>query len=156
MSAFKDLSGRRFGKLLVEKRAPEKRGTNVIWVCVCDCGKTKNISSGDLLRGHSKSCGCVWIKHGYASGGKISPEYNAFSTAKDRCTNPDAQAYRNYGKRGIEFRFKNFAEFIAHIGPRPTGRSLDRIDNNGHYEIGNVRWATREEQAQNKRKKGEL
>lgn len=75
----------------------------------------------------------------------------AYADAKRRCTNPysDLNA-RRYKERGIEFRFSSFQEFIAHIGPRPEGCSLDRIDNDGHYELGNVRWATRKQQAANR------
>lgn len=80
----------------------------------------------------------------------------AMAEAKQRCTNPNTEAYKNYGARGIEFRFASTraaAEWVlANIGPRPTaGHSIDRIDNNRHYEPGNLRWATRTEQGQNKR-----
>lgn len=71
--------------------------------------------------------------------------------AKSRCRNQRLPSWPNYGGRGIEFRFNSFDEFYNHIGPRPVGYTLDRIDNNGHYEIGNIRWATRSEQNLNKR-----
>lgn len=81
-----------------------------------------------------------------------SPEYRAFTQAKSRCRNPKHKAWHHYGGRGIEFKFEHFATFLAHIGPRPSKRhSLDRIDNNSNYELGNVRWATRSEQAKNQR-----
>lgn len=81
---------------------------------------------------------------------------NIGAGAKQRCTNPNCNAYADYGGRGIEFRFpsvRSFAEWVLHnLGPKPTDRhSLDRIDNNAHYEPGNLRWATRSEQARNKR-----
>lgn len=78
-------------------------------------------------------------------------ERKVYMDAKSRCCNPKLRCYPNYGGRGIEFRFKSYKEFIAHIGPRPKGYVLDRIDNNGHYEIGNVRWVTWSESNTNKR-----
>ena len=81
-----------------------------------------------------------------------TPEYRAFNGAKSRCNNSANPSYKNYGGRGIKFKFSSFEEFIDHIGFRPSdNHSIDRIDNNGHYEIGNVRWATDIEQARNKR-----
>lgn len=78
------------------------------------------------------------------------PEYGAYRRAKERCNNPNDPMYHRYGGRGILFLFSSFEEFIGHIGPKPKGLTLDRIDNDGHYEAGNVRWATREQQNENK------
>ena len=81
-----------------------------------------------------------------------SPIYAVRMTARDRCRNKKNESYPRYGGRGIEFRFKSFKEFYAELGPRPSPQhTLDRINNNGHYERGNVRWATAIEQANNKR-----
>ena len=74
-------------------------------------------------------------------------EWLAYANAKQRCVNPKRPSYKDYGGRGILFLFKNFREFIEHIKPKPwPGLTLDRIDNNGHYEIGNVRWTTQKQQ----------
>ena len=79
-------------------------------------------------------------------------EWQAFCQAKYRCENPAHEAWEDYGGRGIEFRFASFEEFIAHIGARPSADMiLDRIDNDGHYEVGNVRWVTYAVSNQNKR-----
>jgi len=78
-------------------------------------------------------------------------EYMAFYRAKDRCTNPKNKSWKYYGGRGIKFRFASFEEFFRELGPRPKGFVLDRKDNEGHYEKGNVRWATRSESNRNKR-----
>ena len=81
------------------------------------------------------------------------PEYSIYRKAKSRCTNRNAECWKDYGGRGIEFRFTSFEEFYKHLGPRPTpAHSLDRYPNNdGHYEPGNVRWATPAEQSANRR-----
>ncbi len=93
-------------------------------------------------------------KYGYANRTVHAPGYDTFMTAKQRCTNPNSQDYENYGGRGILFLFKNFHELVEEIGLRPSSKhSLDRINNNSHYMVGNVRWATAKEQANNRRNK---
>jgi hypothetical protein len=92
-------------------------------------------------------------QHGHRVGDKKTPEYAAWSHARQRCMNPNDSGWEWYGGRGIKFLFTSFAHFLAEIGPRPTPQhSLDRKDNDGNYEPGNVRWATLEEQANNQRK----
>jgi len=90
--------------------------------------------------------------NGRRHGGEGTPEYKAYTDAKGRCTNPRSQAWHNYGGRGIRFLFASYEDFIKCVGPRPAGLSLDRIDNDSHYEPGNVRWATPSEQERNKRR----
>ena len=81
-----------------------------------------------------------------------NPERRAFTSAKYRCNNPKAPNYRLYGGRGIEMRYQSFEDFILDVGLRPSAKhSLDRINNAGHYEIGNCRWATKSQQASNRR-----
>jgi hypothetical protein len=92
------------------------------------------------------------FRHGHAFRGKISREYEAFRNAKNRCRRKQNSDYSNYGGRGIKFLFKSFHEFLAEVGPKPSSkRRLDRIDNDGHYEPGNVRWATYSQSAKNAR-----
>lgn len=144
----RDLTGVRFSHLTALHRSGSVRG-KAIWACRCDCGKSVDARASNLLSGNTKSCGCI-VKD-VACGWVKSPEYTAFRNAKNRCEREKDVRYHLYGGRGIEFRFADMAQFIASVGPRPTpGHSLDRIDPNGHYEPGNVRWATNDVQAKNK------
>jgi hypothetical protein len=91
------------------------------------------------------------IRHGHNRRGKRTSEYRAFHTAKQRCQNRNDKHFKYYGKRGIKFLFKSFPEFLQEVGRRPEGRWLDRIDNDGNYEPGNLRWATHSESLKNRR-----
>jgi hypothetical protein len=84
---------------------------------------------------------------------KKHPEYRAYHNAKQRCTNPTSSKWKDYGARGIEFKFNSFKEFVAEVGKRPPeDHSLDRKDNDSHYQKGNVRWAVESQQRENTRK----
>lgn len=83
-----------------------------------------------------------------------SPEYRTFHAAKKRCTNPKDSRWPDYGGRGIEFRFTSFEQFFEMLGPKPSPKhSINRIDNDGHYEPGNVEWAADDVQRRNKRRR---
>jgi len=94
----------------------------------------------------------VRVTYRNADGKKrLMPEYNSYHLAKKRCTAPSNNRYEHYSKLGIEFRFTCFAEWWDELGRKPTPKhSVDRIDGNGHYEVGNVRWASLQEQSVNR------
>lgn len=153
-SKFRDLTGLRFGRLTVVKRGPN-RGQAIRWWCRCDCGAGTLVLASGLTRTRDgrKSCGCSRLKHGHARNGREHPLYGVWQTMIKRCENGRAINYPHYGGRGIRVceRWRHdFAAFLKDVGERPTPQhSLDRINNDGHYEPGNVRWATRREQALN-------
>lgn len=129
--------------------------------CSCGCGRLAPLAKrNDSRRGYIKGKPVCFIRghgrgnlrHGYNRRGKRTAEHYAYTSAKQRCTNPKTLNWKDYGGRGIKFLFTNFQQFLAYLGPRPEGMSLDRINNDGHYEPGNVRWATMIEQIINRRK----
>lgn len=151
-----DLIGQRFGALRVVKREGSARNgaaTAPTWLVKCDCGGTKVVRGANLRKGATTSCGCKQRPHGMFG----TPEYSAWTAMQQRCSNPKARAWKSHGARGISVcpRWtgpQGFERFFADMGRRPTGQhSLDRIDNNGHYEPSNCRWATLKQQARNKR-----
>jgi hypothetical protein len=149
-SDFEDLSGMIFGKLTVAWPAGRQQRATV-WLCFCICGRTAKVRTAALNSGDTKACHtCYKITHGVYG----TREHRIFASAKLLCTNPKHKAWMNYGGRGIKFLFTDFREFIQDIGPRPSLKhSVDRIDNDGNYEPGNVRWATSKEQAGNRVRK---
>lgn len=143
----------RFGFLVIEKRLGRK-----VW-CRCDCGTEKVLKLGNLISKSTVSCGCYAkvknLKHGLARRGKIHPDYGIWTHMVGRCCNETDTDYASYGGRGITIcpRWReSFANFLEDMGPRPRGKELDRINNNGNYEPGNCRWATRSQQNRNTRR----
>ncbi len=160
MSKFIDLAGKRFGRLVVVRRATGKDTHNAYWHCRCDCGRNAIVASSHLTHGDTSSCGCLNIErmhqqfrtHGETT--KHSREYNAWCAMKDRCYNPNCRMYKCYGGRGITIsdKWKNsFETFLHDMGRAPSGYTLDRIDNDKGYSKDNCRWATYKENNNNRR-----
>lgn len=154
-----NIIGERYGRLkVIADGGYDAKGLRQ-WLCECECGTVKPIPSNGMRSGRIRSCGCLKreagrragllnVTHGMAG----TPEYTAYLHARERCTKPNTHQYEDYGGRGIEFRFSSFEEFIADVGRKPEPKlTIDRINNDGHYEKGNVRWGTREQQMRNSR-----
>lgn len=146
-----DLTGHRYGRLSVVSRSEVDKFK---WICLCDCGKQIIVYRGHLRDGHTQSCGCLRSENMTTHGMSDTDEFRIWKGIIKRCTNPKDVNYEHYGGRGISIcdRWKNsFENFYADMGPRPSPKhSVDRLENNGDYEPSNCRWATDEEQANNK------
>jgi hypothetical protein len=149
-----NLTGQRFGRWTVLSFIGMSGG-QARWLCRCDCGATGSTDGSALRRGQSQSCGCLRTELKTTHGMYGTPMYRVWAAMLRRCENPNVERYPRYGGRGIHVceRWHNFSAFytdlMTEIGPRPLGKSLDRINNDGHYEPRNVRWATQREQWEN-------
>lgn len=158
----KDITGQRFGRLIALGPVGHNRWMRLLWLCQCDCGNTTTPHGESLRSGVTQSCGCLRTemleqsekRHG-ESGTRL---YHVWDTMIQRCTNPNSTKYKDYGARGIgvcdEWRasymaFKNHVSSLIHYNEK--GYSLDRINNNGNYEPGNIKWSTAKEQRSNRR-----
>lgn len=158
-----DLTGKKFGRLLVVKaESASNSKRNIVWKCLCDCGNETQAVGSELRSGHKRSCGCLHLdvllethtKHGHARAGQLSPTYVSWASMHTRCSNENSSNFKHYGWRGISVceRWKSFENFLADMGERPDGMSLDRIDVDGNYEPSNCKWSHQSEQVKNQRR----
>ena len=159
MSPKYDLTNKKFGKLLVIKRVENNKYGKSQWLCKCDCGNKKIVSSHCLKSGDTKSCGCLKRNSGIKHGLRFTRQYRILQMMKQRCYNPKATKYKNYGGRGIKIGdewldenhgIENFYNWSIEHG-YADDLTIDRINVNGNYEPSNCRWATFKEQNLNKR-----
>jgi hypothetical protein len=160
--------GQRFGRLTVVKQAPSS--DRVRYEFLCDCGNLHVARFDHVTRGSSTSCGCFWrekvlpdLPHWAIKTHKMTktPEYIAWLMMIQRCTNPKAISWPQYGGRGIKIceRWRKFENFYEDMGDRPLSAptskrsefSIGRINNEGNYEPSNCRWETWPEQYSNRR-----
>jgi hypothetical protein len=157
--------GDTYGRIIVISEAdPVSNGIGktqkAVRVRCIDCSKEKIVAASDLRTGRVKSCTCNWsrIRKGvptYFKHGDInSGTYSSWAAMKSRCLNPNDSRYKDYGGRGIKIcdRWMDYRNFLADMGSRPEGLTLEREEVNGNYELSNCRWATQKEQRANQRK----
>lgn len=160
--AYRPLPPGKFGRLTVLGLAEKDDRGRSLFECVCDCGKNVFVVKGNLVSGNTKSCGCLqrdqmatqFLKHGATTNREGKFGYWSWTAMIQRCTNPKHLHFSNYGGRGItvcERWLNSFENFLADMGPRPDGLTIERRNNYLGYFKSNCRWATRKEQMANLR-----
>jgi len=158
MGKFINLTGQRFSRLVVIKRAENDKQKLTQWLCQCDCGQQTIVRGSQLKNNSIRSCGCLYREsrknnqYGYKHGYSNSRIYHTWNLMLQRCTNPNHTAYKNYGGRGIQVceAWLKFEGFLQDMVERPYGMTLDRINNDGNYCKENCKWSTWQEQQRNR------
>lgn len=160
MTKIIDLTGKRFGRLVVVSRAENDKRGQSRWRCLCDCGTEKTVTGSHLKNGNTKSCGClhkeIAANTKLSHGGKHTPLYVTWCNMKQRCNNKNASYYYCYGGRGIkvcdewENSFETFRDWALANGYE-DGLTIDRLNNDGNYEPSNCKWSTQKEQSRHRR-----
>lgn len=154
MGAPINLEGMRFGKLLVIRQAQNK-GKHRIWECLCDCGRSKFVSTSNLRRGSSQACGnCrvagpMTFKPVHGASVQKGPTYRSWQSMRRRVNRADQRP--TYVGITMDPAWNDFAVFLADMGERPEGKTIDRINGTKGYSKANCRWATPVQQTRNRR-----
>ncbi|QJD54791.1 hypothetical protein PssvBMR5_gp23 [Pseudomonas phage MR5] len=134
--------------------ARTKHNQRMVWAR-CVCGLERAVFFDNIRKGRTKSCGCLKAKslNPRAINGSPSPTYVSWQSMRTRCLNPNSADYLHYGGRGITIcaTWDSFEQFLADMGERPVGKTLDRINVDGNYCLDNCRWASSVEQRHNQR-----
>lgn len=166
MNGIIDITGQRFGRLVVLAYADKDKNRNARFLCLCDCGKMKIINGASLRKGLTQSCGClqkekaktIFTTHGQTIGYRRSRLHSIWHGMKNRCLNPNTNRFKIYGGRGIRIckewlnSFEEFYKWAINNG-YDKNLTIDRINNNKGYEPSNCRWVTYSEQRRNQRPK---
>ncbi len=153
----RDISGRRFGRWTAVSGRRYQRKT--LWLCLCDCGNRSDIPLSNLIQGKSKSCGCLanelsvlrGTKHGHAKRGRVSATYRCWRNMISRCADTSD---KDYGGRGITVceRWLSYKNFLEDMGEKPSGLTIERMNNDAGYNPQNCCWATRSQNNSNRRR----
>ena len=159
MGVLINLSGKTFGRLLVQSRAGHK-GPHIAWRCLCQCGNASVVCGYSLRQKHTRSCGCLKIEscrtnsltHGHTARSdkrqRFSPTYISWHGMMSRCTNPNSTGWKWYGSKGVRVckRWYKFENFLADMGNRPKGTTIGRRGDIGNYTASNCLWQTWKQQ----------
>lgn len=148
--------GQQYANLVVLQRLPNASNGDAVWLCRCACESETRVRSSNLTSGHTRSCGCLQISSARQSkshGKSYDRTYRIWANMKARCTNPSSTFFSHYGGRGISYapEWERFEIFHEEMGDCPPGLTIERVNNDGNYCKSNCVWASRKQQARNKR-----